>query len=151
MQLGFGQTRWWILTSPENCAGQRFIKWQPDAFWNDVLRLNLYSFLLSVKSFIFLYHIFVAVFGQTWAFCLDGISDQCNFDVPLLLLLMGKVFTSRLFGFMHFPLSRSSKRKGHRSTTWAFERNRIIALFFEALHFMWNSTRATPGRSLVEK
>ena len=36
-------------------------------------------------------------------FGLDGISDQCNFDAPLLLVLMGKVFTLNFFGYVHSP------------------------------------------------
>ena len=74
--------------------------------------------------------------------------------VLLLVLLKYKVLVVEFFSFLHLLLSRSSKRKGHRSMNWSFERNQIIALIFEASHFMWNSTnwlitRATPGRSLI--
>ena len=51
---------------------------------------------------------------KTMAFYLDGISDHCIFMSPLLLLLKGKVITSRFFLYVPSPWNRSQKRKGNQ-------------------------------------
>ena len=89
------------------------------------------------------YNIFVAIFGQTRAFCLDGISDHCNFDAPLLLQHMGKVFMSSIFGYVHSPWNRSPKHKGNQSINTTINTTKRYICFIELI------TRATPGRSLV--
>ena len=55
--------------------------------------------------------------AQTRAFCFDGISDHCNFDSPLLLILKRKVFTSSFFWYVPSPWSWSRKSEGH-SKQW---------------------------------
>ena len=79
--------------------------------WNFVIlespkaKLQKFHMMYQVKSLIF-----VAVFGQVRAVCLDGFSDHCIFvSVFLLLLLKRKVFTSSFFWYVPSPWSWSRK------------------------------------------
>ena len=72
------------------------------------------------------YNIFVAIFGQTRAFCLDGISDHCNFDASLLLLLKRKVFTSSFFWYVPSPWNSSKKRETHSKQKKNIYENRMF-------------------------
>ena len=73
--------------------------------WEIRCKMDFSSFPVDKQVVVVISNIifFVAVFGQTRAFCLDGIYDQCNFDAQQLLLLMGKVFTSSFFGYVPSP------------------------------------------------
>ena len=79
-----------------------------ELFWTSYLAVLCKNIILFSNV------VFFSRFCTNESICLDGISDHCNYDASLLLLLKRKVFTSSFFWYVPSPWNSRQKNKNNQ-------------------------------------